>query len=89
MEDVTPQVGYDYLMNLGFTTLVDHEVDESGKVHSDIIQPLALGGITNGVTNLELTAAYNAIANKGVYVKPRLYTKIVDHDGNELYKNKK
>ena len=89
MEDVTPQVGYDYLLNLGFTTLVDHEVDADGKVHSDIVQPLALGGITNGVTNLELTAAYSAVANKGVYVKPRLYTKIVDHKGQVLYKNKK
>lgn len=89
MADVTPQVGYDYLLKLGFTTLVDHEVDENGKVHSDIVQPLALGGITNGVTNMELTAAYAAIANQGVYVKPRLYTKIMDHEGNVLYKNKK
>lgn len=89
MADVTPQVGFDYLQKLGFTTLVDHEVDEDGKVHSDIVQPLALGGITNGVTNMELTAAYAAIANQGVYVKPRLYTKIIDHEGNVLYKNKK
>jgi penicillin-binding protein 1A len=89
MEDVTPQVGYDYLLKLGFTTLVDNEVDSDGKVQSDIVQALALGGITNGVTNMELTAAYAAIANKGVYVQPRLYTKIVDHEGNVLYKNKK
>lgn len=89
MEDVTPQVGFDYLLNLGFTTLVDHEVDANGKVHSDIVQPLALGGITKGVTNMELTAAYGAIANKGVYVQPRLYTKIVDKKGNTIYKNKK
>lgn len=89
MEDVTPQVAFDYLLNLGFTTLVDHEVDSNGKVHSDIVQPLALGGITRGVTNMELTAAYGAVANKGVYVEPRLYTKIVDKKGNVLYKNKK
>lgn len=89
MEQVTPKVGFDYLKKLGFTTLVENEVDANGKVLSDVVQPLALGGITNGVTNLELTAAYSAIANGGVYVKPRLYTKIVDHDGNVLYKNKK
>ncbi|MFR2512688.1 MAG: penicillin-binding transpeptidase domain-containing protein [Lachnospira eligens] len=29
---------------------------------------------------MELNAAYAAIANKGVYIKPKLYTKIVDHD---------
>ena len=89
MEDVTPKVGFDYLKKLGFTTLVENEVDANGKVLSDVVQPLALGGITNGVTNMELTAAYAAIANKGVYVEPRLYTKVVDHDGNTLYKNKK
>lgn len=89
MEQVTPKVGFDYLKKLGFTTLVENEVDANGKVLSDVVQPLALGGITNGVTNLELTAAYSAIANGGEYVEPRLYTKIVDHDGNVLYKNKK
>ena len=87
MEEVTPQVGYDYLLKLGITTLVEHEVDASGEVHSDIVQPLALGGITNGVTNLELTAAYAAIANQGVYIEPKLYTTILDHDGNVLYEN--
>ncbi len=87
MEEVTPQVGYDYLTKLGFTTLVEHRVDADGEVHSDIVQPLALGGITDGVTNMELTAAYAAIANEGVYIKPQLYTKILDHDGNVLYEN--
>lgn len=81
LEAVTPQVGYDYLLKLGFTTLVDNN-DGSG--NSDIVYPLALGGITNGVTNLELTAAYAAIANGGTYKKPTLYTKIVDHNGNVL-----
>lgn len=81
LEVVTPQVGYDYLLKLGFTTLVDNN-DESG--NSDIVYPLALGGITKGVTNLELTAAYSAIANNGTYIEPTLYTKIVDHNGNVL-----
>lgn len=87
MEEVTPQVGYDYLLKLGFTTLVEHRVDADGEVHSDIVQPLALGGITDGVTNMELTASYAAIANQGVYVEPKLYTKILDHDGNVLFEN--
>ena len=87
MEDVTPQLGYDYLLKLGFTTLVENRVEADGTVHSDIVQPLALGGITDGVTNMELTAAYAAIANEGVYIEPKLYTKILDHEGNVLYEN--
>ncbi len=46
-----------------------------------------MGGITNGVTNLELTAAYAAIENGGTYIKPIFFTKIVDHDGNILIDN--
>lgn len=77
LTDISPQVGYDYLENFGFTTL-----DQK-----DIVQSLALGGITNGVTNLELTAAYATIADGGTYTRPRFYTRILDHDGNVLLDN--
>lgn len=85
--DIGPQLGFDYLMNMGFTTLVESETYADGTVYSDIQQSLALGGITNGVTNLEITAAYASIANTGVYVEPIFYTKVLDHDGNVLIDN--
>ena len=50
-------------------------------------ETLALGGLTNGVTNLELTAAYAAIANGGTYIEPKFYTRVFDHDGNVLLDN--
>ncbi len=87
LTQITPQLGFDYLLNFGFTTLVDKRVQNDGTIVSDIGQPLALGGITDGVTNMELNAAYAAIANRGTYIKPKLYTKIVDHDGNVLIDN--
>lgn len=77
LTDIGVDNGYSYLQDFGFTTLKD----------SDRVQSLALGGLTNGVTNLELTAAYAAIANEGTYIKPRFYTKILDHDGNVLIDN--
>ena len=77
MADISPQVGFDYLENFGFTTLSQ----------DDIVESLSLGGITNGVTNLELTAAYATIADKGTYTKPRFYTKILDHNKNVLIDN--
>ena len=85
--DITPQLGYDYLLNFGFSTLVSRRTEYDGSVSSDITQALALGGVTDGVTNLELTAAYATIANKGTYIKPNFYTKIIDHDGNVLIDN--
>lgn len=82
LTDITPQVGFDYLQDFGFTTLVDRRETYNGGVVSDIGQPMALGGITDGVTNLELNAAYATIANGGEYLPPKLYSYILDHDGN-------
>lgn len=77
LTDIGVDNSYSYLEDFGFTTLKD----------SDRVQSLALGGLTNGVTNLELTAAYATIANQGTYIKPRFYTKILDHEGNVLIDN--
>ena len=78
MHQITASLGLEYLEDFGFTTL-----DET----NDANDSTALGGISNGVTNLELTAAYATIANSGTYNKPRFYTKILDHDGNVLLDN--
>jgi penicillin-binding protein 1A len=48
------------------------------------LAPLSLGGLTKGVTPLELTAAYVPFANLGVYVKPIAIKKVTDHQGNKL-----
>ena len=77
---------YDYLLNFGFTSLVDSRAGASGIV-SDRIPALSLGGITDGISVLELTAAYGTIANDGVYTKPIFYTKVLDHNGNILIDN--
>lgn len=80
LTEITPQLGFDYLESFGFTSLV--EMNEEG--FSDIQQALALGGITDGVSNYELNAAYATIANEGVYIEPTLYTKVLDHEGNVI-----
>ncbi|MCI8418101.1 MAG: glycosyl transferase [Lachnospiraceae bacterium] len=79
--DITPDLAYTYLLDFGFTSIVG-EADENGM--SDINQSTSLGGLTHGVTNLELTTSYATIANKGVYTEPVFYTRILDHDGNVL-----
>lgn len=77
METVTPQLGVEYARNFGISTLTE----------SDYNAATALGGITNGVSNLELTAAYATIANGGMYTKPIFFTKILDHNGKVLLDN--
>lgn len=70
-------LGFDYCEKFGLSTLTE----------DDAVESLALGGISHGVYNYELTAAYASIANGGVYTKPSLYTKVLDHDGNVLIDN--
>ncbi len=85
---VTPQVAYDYVSSLGFTTLEDGtKVGADGTVLTDVTQSLSLGGLTYGVTTYEMSAAYASIANGGVYTKPVLYSKVLDHDGNVVIDN--
>ncbi len=77
METVSPQLGVEYAKNFGITTLTD----------TDLNAATALGGVTRGVTNLELTAAYASIANGGIYTKPVFFTRILDHNGKILIDN--
>ena len=83
---VTPQLGYDYLINFGFTTLTDG-VWIGNQWFSDVQQPTAIGGITYGVSPYELNAAYASIANLGTYMEPKLYTRVTDADGNVILDN--
>lgn len=87
LEQVGPETGYTYLLNLGFTSIIDTYTDNSGKIYTDIALPMALGGLTKGVSNLELTGGFASIANGGIYHRPLFYTKIKDHDGKILIDN--
>ena len=86
MDTVSPELGFEYAEDFGFNTLY-REKDVNGSVFTDISPSLALGGLTDGVTNLQLTAAYATIANQGIYQKPILYTKILDRSGQVLIDN--
>ena len=46
--------------------------------------PLATGSLTEGVSVLEMTAAYAAFGNGGAYYQPYCYYKIEDSQGNVL-----
>ncbi|SHH54141.1 transglycosylase domain-containing protein [Tepidibacter thalassicus] len=73
----------DYLKNLGISTIV------TTPGHNDkTFSALTLGGMTKGITPLEMTAAYGAIANKGTYIKPIFFTKIEDSNGKILLQSK-
>ena len=46
----------------------------------------SVGGFTNGMTTLEMAAAYHTFATGGTYVEPHAYTQVLDSDGNVICK---
>ncbi len=73
---------------LGITSLVREELGDDGKVYSDIgLSQLALGGLTHGISVVELTAAYTPFINRGIYSKPHCFVKVLDSEGKELLSN--
>ena len=87
LTEIGPRLGYEYAQKFGISTLVDGE-DIGGKIFTDVNQTLALGGITYGVKNIELNAAYATIANGGFYIEPKMYTEVYDHEGNLILDSK-
>ena len=88
LKEMGIDVAFDYLKNkLHISSLVD-SVTRNGKEYSDKNLSLALGGLTDGATPLEMTAAYAAIANGGTYIEPTSYTKIYDRNGKLFYEKK-
>ena len=81
---VTPQAAYNHLTsNLGITTLVK---ERDGRSDIDL-SPMFLGALTDGISVLELSAAYVPFGNGGTYYEPKLYTLVEDQFGNVILDN--
>lgn len=81
------QVGTNYcasmLEKFGITTL-----KKEGNVNDLNPSAIALGGMVNGISPLELANAYTAFANGGTVYKPLAYTKIEDRKGKVILDSK-
>jgi penicillin-binding protein 1A len=82
LEKIGITEGFNFAEKLGITSLVD-----SGSAN-DMGLSLALGGLTKGVSPLEMAAAYGTFANQGIYIKPHVIRRIEDSEGNLLYEHK-
>ena len=76
----------DYLKNFGITSLKDSKTGDINE--GDRRFPaLTLGGMTYGVSPLEMASAYGTLANNGVYIEPTIFTTITTYDGDLLVKS--
>lgn len=81
LNKLTPARSFEFLTEkLGITSL-----NQVSDVH---LAPLSLGALTKGVSVLEMAAAYSAFPNQGEYVQPRLYSKVLDNQGNVILEKK-
>lgn len=74
LDELTPAVGLDYLLQMNFNKIVG----------SDYYLSSSLGGLTYGVSPLEMASAYATLANDGKYREPTCIVKILDADGNTI-----
>ena len=79
---IAQKIGMDkpiyYAQEMGISTFVlDGPTNDRGLATS-------LGGLTRGVTPLELTSAYGTFANQGIHVDPTAILKVLDRNGKVL-----
>lgn len=72
--ELTPEVGLSYLKNMKFRRIVD----------TDYVPAASLGGLTYGVSALEMASAYAALENEGIFRSPTCIMRITDIDGKDV-----
>lgn len=79
LEALGPRVGAAYAEKMGISTLHPDEVDNLS---------LTLGGLTYGVSAIDMAQAYSVLANSGVRVDLHSVEKIIDRHGDIIYEFK-
>ncbi len=78
-QEVGVTASISFLKKLGITSLV-----ESGASNDMNAAALALGGMTKGVSPLEMAGAYGAFVNEGLYIEPVAYTRVENKRGEVI-----
>lgn len=74
------------LENIGVSTLV---WPKDNPTRNDAnFSALSLGGMTKGISPLEMAGAYTPLANEGTFMKPTFVQKITTSSGEVIYENK-
>ncbi|MEG2119241.1 MAG: transglycosylase domain-containing protein, partial [Pseudoflavonifractor sp.] len=89
LTDLTPQASFDFLTTkMGFQNSLVYARESKGKIKTDIaLAPLSMGGLTDGVSVMEMAGAYSVFPRGGTYLRPRTYTRVLDAEGHVLLDN--
>lgn len=89
LQQVTPQASYDFMVDrYGFTSMVPYWETSTGQIKSDIeLSPLAMGGLTKGVSTFEMAAAFSSFPRDGAFTKATTVLEIRDAKGHVVLEN--
>lgn len=76
-EELTPEFALGYLKRMEFKRIVA----------DDYVLPASIGGLTYGVTTVEMASAYATLENQGVFHSPSCIKRITDSSGNPIIEN--
>lgn len=90
LDMVTPEKGYEFMTDVyGITSMEPYMVSSTGQVLSDINRsPLAMGGLTHGVSTYEMAAAFATFPRNGAFSKATTILEIQDASGRTVVDNK-
>ena len=92
LNEIGIQTSIEYLKNFGIIKENGEDnfisAAENNQTNDENLAALGVGAMTHGLTNLEMTAAYAALANKGEYNEPLTFSKIEDSTGEVLFDSK-
>lgn len=77
-QELTPKKGLKYLQKMNFTKIYKE----------DFVPAASIGGMTYGVSTVEMAEAYSTIENDGMFRKSTCIVKITDADGNKVISGK-
>ena len=85
--EYTVEKSYSFLESIGISSLVDGEYINGSYYSDKTLGAIALGGMTRGVSLLEMTAAYGIFPSEGLYSEPSFVVSIYERDGSLLFDN--
>ena len=74
--EIGPYIASDFMQRIGITSVITE-----GNVNDMNPAALALGGMTHGISPLEMAGAFACFINEGVYTEPISFTRIYSSSG--------
>lgn len=88
LDEITPEASFQFMRDKFHIDLVESRVKRGTEFTDIALAPLALGGLTDGVSPYDMAAAYSVFPRQGTYIPPRTYSMVINSKGEIILENK-